>query len=201
MENRLQKLTEKLYNEGLSKGKQQADIVLEQANIEAKECINKATLQAQQIIEDARRQAEELKKNTATEVALAARQSIGAVKEQIQNVITSNIIDNAVTRANSDSDFVKNLIMEIARNWSSEKNIALEVMLSANAKEEFIASVRNALSQELGQDIEVRTGALKSGFRISPKDGGFYVSFTDEDFQTLISEYLRPQIADMIFGK
>ncbi|MBO7213539.1 MAG: hypothetical protein J6U99_03175, partial [Rikenellaceae bacterium] len=83
MENRLQKLTEKLYNEGLSKGKQQADIVLEQANIEAKECINKATLQAQQIIEDARRQAEELKKNTATEVALAARQSIGAVKEQI----------------------------------------------------------------------------------------------------------------------
>jgi V/A-type H+-transporting ATPase subunit E len=201
MENRLQKLTEKLYNEGLSKGKQEADRVLEQAHIEAKECIDKATLQAQQIIEDARRQAEELKKNTATEVALAARQSIGAVKEQIQNVITSNIIDNAVTRANSDSDFVKNLIMEIARNWSSEKNIALDVMLSANAKEEFIASVRNALSQELGQDIEVRTGALKSGFRISPKDGGFFVSFTDEDFQTLISEYLRPQIADMIFGK
>ena len=201
MENRLQKLTEKLYNEGLSKGKQQADIVLEQANIEAKECIDKATLQAQQIIEDARRQAEELKKNTATEVALAARQSIGAVKEQIQNVITSNIIDNAVTRANSDSDFVKNLIMEIARNWSSEKNIALDVMLSSNAKEEFIESIKSALNKELAQDIEVRTGALKSGFRISPKDGGFYVSFTDEDFQTLISEYLRPQIADMIFGK
>ena len=201
MENRLQKLTEKLYNEGLSKGKQQADIVLEQANIEAKECINKATLQAQQIIEDARRQAEELKKNTATEVALAARQSIGAVKEQIQNVITSNIIDNAVTRANSDSDFVKNLIMEIARNWSSEKNIALEVMLSANAKEEFIESVKSALCKELDQGIEVRTGALKSGFRISPKDGGFYVSFTDEDFQTLIGEYLRPQIAEMIFSK
>ena len=201
MENRLQKLTEKLYNEGLSKGKQQADIVLEQANIEAKECINKATLQAQQIIEDARRQAEELKKNTATEVALAARQSIGAVKEQIQNVITSNIIDNAVTRANSDSDFVKNLIMEIARNWSSEKNIALDVVLSANAKEEFIESVKSALRKELGQGIEVRTGALKSGFRISPKDGGFYVSFTDDDFQTLISEYLRPQIAEMIFSK
>ena len=47
MENRLQKLTEKLYNEGLSKGKQEADRVLEQAHIEAKECIDKATLQAQ----------------------------------------------------------------------------------------------------------------------------------------------------------
>ena len=74
MENKLQKLTEKLYNEGLSKGKQEADKVLEQAQIEAKECIEKATLQAQQIIEDARRQADELKKNTATEIALAARQ-------------------------------------------------------------------------------------------------------------------------------
>jgi V/A-type H+-transporting ATPase subunit E len=201
MENRLQKLTEKLYNEGLSKGKQQADIVLEQANIEAKECINKATLQAQQIIEDARRQAEELKKNTATEIAFAARQSVGAVKEQIQNVITSNIIDNAVSSANSNAEFVKNLIMEIARNWSSEKNIDLEVMLSSSAKAEFIESVKGALNQELGQSIEVRTGALKSGFRISPKDGGFYVSFTDEDFQTLIGEYLRPQIAEMIFSK
>ena len=201
MENKLQKLTEKLYNEGLSKGKQEADKVLEQAQIEAKECIEKATLQAQQIIEDARRQADELKKNTATEIALAARQSVGAVKEQIQNVITSNIIDNAVSSANSNAEFVKNLIMEIARNWSSEKNIALEVMLSSGAKAEFIESVKGALNQELGQGIEVKTGALKSGFRISPKDGGFYVSFTDEDFQTLISEYLRPQIAEMIFGK
>ena len=201
MENKLQKLTEKLYNEGLSKGKQEADKVLEQAQIEAKECIEKATLQAQQIIEDARRQADELKKNTATEIALAARQSVGAVKEQIQNVITSNIIDNAVSSANSNAEFVKNLIMEIARNWSSEKNIDLEVMLSSGAKAEFIESVKGALNQELGQGIEVKTGALKSGFRISPKDGGFYVSFTDDDFQTLISEYLRPQIAEMIFSK
>ena len=201
MENKLQKLTEKLYNEGLSKVKQEADKVLEQAHSEAKECVDKATLQAQQIIENARREAEELRKNTETEIALAARQSIGAIKEQIQNIITSDIINSSVTRANADSEFVKNLIMEIARNWSSEKNIALDVMLSANAKEEFIESVKSALCQELGQGIEVKTGALKSGFRISPKDGGFYVSFTDEDFQTLIGEYLRPQIAEMIFSK
>ncbi|MBR6495618.1 MAG: hypothetical protein IKT28_00715, partial [Rikenellaceae bacterium] len=122
-------------------------------------------------------------------------------KEQIQNVITSNIIDNAVSSANSNAEFVKNLIMEIARNWSSEKNIDLEVMLSSGAKAEFIESVKGALNQELGQGIEVKTGALKSGFRISPKDGGFYVSFTDDDFQTLISVYLRPQIAEMIFSK
>ncbi len=201
MENRLQKLTEKLYNEGLSKGKQEADKVLEQAHAEAQRCIDEANRQAQKIIEDARLQAEELKKNTATEISLAARQSIDAVKEQIQNVISGNIINGAVRSANEDSEFVKNLILEIARNWSSDKNIDLKIMLPASNQESFINSVREILAQQLNQGIEVTTGSIKSGFRISPKDGGYYVSFTDEDFKTLISEYLRPQIAEMIFGK
>jgi V/A-type H+-transporting ATPase subunit E len=201
MENRLQKLTEKLYNEGLSKGKQEADKVLEQAHAEAQRCIDEANRQAQKIIEDARLQAEELKKNTATEISLAARQSIDAVKEQIQNVISGNIINGAVRNANEDSEFVKNLILEIARNWSSDKNIDLKIMLPASNQESFINSVREILAQQLNQGIEVTTGSIKSGFRISPKDGGYYVSFTDEDFKTLISEYLRPQIAEMIFGK
>jgi V/A-type H+-transporting ATPase subunit E len=201
MENRLQKLTEKLYNEGLSKGKQEADKVLEQAHAEAQRCIDEANRQAQKIIEDARLQAEELKKNTATEISLAARQSIDAVKEQIQNVISGNIINGAVRNANEDSEFVKNLILEIARNWSSDKNIDLKIMLPASNQESFINSVREILAQQLNQGVEVTTGSIKSGFRISPKDGGYYVSFTDEDFKTLISEYLRPQIAEMIFGK
>jgi V/A-type H+-transporting ATPase subunit E len=201
MENRLQKLTEKLYNEGLSKGKQEADKVLEQAHAEAQRCIDEANRQAQKIIEDARLQAEELKKNTATEISLAARQSIDTVKEQIQNVISGNIINGAVRNANEDSEFVKNLILEIARNWSSDKNIDLKIMLPASNQESFINSVREILAQQLNQGIEVTTGSIKSGFRISPKDGGYYVSFTDEDFKTLISEYLRPQIAEMIFGK
>jgi V/A-type H+-transporting ATPase subunit E len=201
MENRLQKLTEKLYNEGLSKGKQEADKVLEQAHAEAQRCIDEANRQAQKIIEDARLQAEELKKNTATEISLAARQSIDAVKEQIQNVISGNIINGAVRNANEDSEFVKNLILEIARNWSSDKNIDLKIMLPASNQESFINSVREILAQQLNQGVEVTTGSIKSGFCISPKDGGYYVSFTDEDFKTLISEYLRPQIAEMIFGK
>lgn len=201
MENKLQKLTEKLYNEGLSKGKQEADRILEQAQIDAQKTIEQANNQARQIIEDARIKADELKKNTATEISLAARQTIGTVKEQIQNVITSNIIDRAIKEANEDSEFVKNLILEIARNWNSEGNINLEVMLSSEAKESFINSVRDSLTKQLNQGIEIVTGSIKSGFRISPQNGGYYVSFTDEDFKTLIGEYLRPQIAEMIFGK
>ena len=41
---------------------------------------------------------------------------------------------------------------------------------------------------------------VAGGFRIGPKDGGYFISFTDETFNELISEYLRPATKKLLFG-
>ena len=40
---------------------------------------------------------------------------------------------------------------------------------------------------------------MKSGFKVAPKDGGFYISFTDEDFNALLGEFLKEKIVKMLF--
>ena len=42
--------------------------------------------------------------------------------------------------------------------------------------------------------------AFTGGFRISPKDGGYYLDFTDESFKALLGEYLRPSTRKILFG-
>ena len=42
---------------------------------------------------------------------------------------------------------------------------------------------------------------MKSGFKIGPKKGGYHISFSDEDFDALLGEYLRDKVAKMLFDK
>ena len=41
---------------------------------------------------------------------------------------------------------------------------------------------------------------IAGGFTIGPKDGGYFISFTEETFNALISEYLRPATKKILFG-
>ena len=64
MQNKLQELTDRLYNEGLSKGKQEGEELLAKAKVQAEEIVAKAQAEAVQIVAAAQKQAEELKTKT-----------------------------------------------------------------------------------------------------------------------------------------
>ena len=42
---------------------------------------------------------------------------------------------------------------------------------------------------------------VSGGFNIGPKDGSYFISFTDETFRSLIGEYLRPATRKILFGE
>ena len=61
MQNKLQELTDKLYNEGLSKGKQEGEEILAKAKVQAEEIIAKAKAEAEAIVAAAHKDAADLK--------------------------------------------------------------------------------------------------------------------------------------------
>ena len=63
MENKLQQLTQKLYDEGLEKGRAEADKLVADAKAEARKIVAEARAEAEEIV----------KKAEATSVAAAAR--------------------------------------------------------------------------------------------------------------------------------
>ena len=201
MQNKLQELTDKLYNEGLSKGKQEGEELLAKAKVQAEEIVAKAQAEAAQIVAAAQKQAEDLKTKTASDVKMAAAQSLAATKKDIETLIVGKMTDEAVKKALSSADYVKELIKAVAEKFTTDGPVELAVVLPEALKKELEPFVTDELAKTLGAGVEASfSKKVSGGFKIGPKEGGYFISFTDETFTELISEYLRPTTKKLLFG-
>lgn len=198
MENKLQQLTEKLYNEGLSKGQQKGEEILEQAKAEAERIIAEAKGQAAKIIEEAKCASAELKTNTENEVRLASSQAISALRQQIEGLVVAEVVTPNVSAAWKDGKFVKELILSAVQafNPTAEQGVKLVV------PEAFMNDVKAVVAEKFKAGVTVTTEArVKVPFRIAPENGGYYISFTDADFDALFKAYVRPRVAEFLYKK
>jgi V/A-type H+-transporting ATPase subunit E len=200
--NKLQELTDKLYNEGLSKGQQEAEIILNQAKVEAERILSEATGKAKEIEIATKKQAAETKANAEAEIKLAGKQIIGEVKQTVENLILTKAIDPDIKHAFDDATFVSTLITTATERFNphNSENVNLFMIVpegQKNAITEYLAGkVSSVLSSlEISEDSR-----MKQGFKIGSKDDGYYISFTDEDFENLFKTYLRPKVSELLFG-
>ena len=201
MQNKLQELTDKLYNEGLSKGKQEGEELLAKAKVTADEMIAKAQAEAAQIIASAQKQAEEIKTKTASDVKMAASQSIAATKKDIETLIVGKMTDEAVKKNLSSADFIKDLIKAVAEKFSTDGPVDLSLILPESLQKDLEPFVTKELGKLLNAGVDASfSKKIAGGFQIGPKDGGYFVSFTEDTFNQLISEYLRPATKKLLFG-
>lgn len=201
MQNKLQELTDKLYNEGLSKGKQEGEELLAKAKVQAEGMIAKAQAEAAEIIAAAQKQAEEIKTKTASDLKMAASQSIAATKRDIETLIVGKMTDEAVKKNLSSADFIKELIKTVAEKFTTEGPVDLNLILPETLKSDLEPFATKELAKILGAGVSASfSKKIAGGFQIGPKDEGWFVSFTDETFSQLISEYLRPATKKLLFG-
>lgn len=199
--NKLQELTEKLYEEGLSRGRTDAERMVAEAQQKAKKIIDDARAESDRIMAEAARRSEELKKNTATELSLAARQSVADLKESIAELITARSVAPSVHSAAMDPAFVKDMLLAIATNWHGE-NVELNAILPESMKARFDGEFAGAVQSLLSQGVEVGySKTVKNGFKIAPSKGGYYISFTDADFDALLGRYLKEKTAKLLYDE
>lgn len=202
MENKLQQLTEKLYNEGLSKGRAEAEAVLAKAHEDAEKIVAEAQDQARAIVSDARKAAAQLQANTESEVRLAAGQLKSALRQQIEEMVQMQVVTPQVTQAWRDNSFIKELAVVAVQALGPENG--LRVVLPENRGAELTEAVKNALAEKFGTEngVEVVTEAkVRVPFRIAVREKGYYVSFADADFDALFRSYLRPKVSELLFGE
>lgn len=202
MENKLQQLTQKLYDEGLSKGRSEAEKMVAEAQQKARQIVADAQAQADGIVKDAQRAADDLRKNSLTEISLAGRQAVSKIKEEINTLIVAKTISEGVKQANLDVSFIKDMLLAVARNWNgaSSDKVALSALLPADRQSELENAFKGSVAELLDAGIEVGYSKdVKSGFKIGAKNGGYYISFSDEDFDALLGEYLREKVSKILY--
>jgi len=195
-------LTDKLYNEGLSKGKKEGEEILANARKEAADIVAAAQKEADEIRAKAEKEAADFKVKVTGDLKMAASQSIQATKKDIEDLVVFKMNAAAVEKSLSEEAFVKEIIKAVAQKFDSENAADLELVLPESLKASLEPFVKGELTSILKGGVNATfTKKIAGGFTIGPKDGGYFISLTDETFKELISEYLRPATRKLLFGE
>lgn len=196
MNNKLQELTEKIYLEGVEKGKVEAAQLIADAEHEAKAIIAKAQAEADKIKAEAVKNASELDKNTKSELKLFAEQSVNAIKTEITNLLSDKIASDAVKAATSDKVFMQKTITALVEQWAKEGNVTIEAKDAKALTDYFMANAKELLNK--GVSINEVKG-LKTDFAIAPAQGGYKITFGNDEFIAYFKEFLRPKLVELLF--
>ncbi|KJF42083.1 hypothetical protein [Draconibacterium sediminis] len=202
MTDRISEITQKIYNEGIVKAKDDADQLLAEAKEKADDIIRSAKLKQDEIIRDAQKKAAENKKRTEAELQLAARQFISKLKQQITGLINTAQINPPVNEAFNDSDFIKKIILTLIEKWNPKtgKSMDLHLLLPPDDQKELTAFLQKRATEAMNNGIEISVDPkLKSGFRIGPKDGSYLISFTAQDFANYFKQYFKDRTKKLLF--
>jgi len=196
MNNKIQELTDIIYNEGVAKGQAQADQILAQARKQAEKIISEARKQADSIVAAARKESADNAENVQKELRLYAAQAVEALKSEIATVVTDKIVQDSVKGFTADQKAFNEFMLRIAQEWGKNQQIeikaqdadALTRYFNANAKALLDKGVK--ITQVNGQPAE---------FSIQPADGSYKVNFGTDEFMNWFKSMLRPQLVETLF--
>jgi len=198
---KLQELTQKLYEEGLSKGKEEGAAIVAKAQEEAAQIVKKAQEEAQAILEKAQKDAADHKVKVEGDVKMAATQAMQATRASIENLIVAKSTE-PVKDALSSEAYLKEIITAVAQRFSAQESTDIALVLPEKLQKNLEPFVKGELAKTIGKGVEATfSKKIAGGFKIGPKDGGYFISLTDESFQELIGAYVRPATKQILFGE
>ncbi|MCG8572542.1 MAG: V-type ATP synthase subunit E [Spirochaetes bacterium] len=201
MEAKLQELTQKIYQEGIEKAKSEADTIIADANKAAEKIKKDANAEAEKIIADAKKEGEQIDKKVKSELKLAGDQAISSLKQQITDLLSKTALSADIKSAVNDKDFIKNVVAEIVKKWSTgDKTVDLNLILPDKSKTDLESYFKSKARDLLDKGLELKfESRMDGGFKITPKDNAFVLSFTDKDFEQFFQSFLKSRTKEILF--
>lgn len=196
MDSQIQALTEKVYQEGVLKGEQEAAKILADAQAQAEQVERDARARAEQIIAEAQRSASELKSNTERELKLNASKLIEATKASIVDVLAGRIAGDSVQALTANPELLQRVVLEIAKGFDLKHGVEI----TSNQAEELKAYFAQNAKALLEESLTIKQVAGKATqYTIRPQNGSFKVEIGEQEFVELFKSILRPQLAQELF--
>jgi V/A-type H+-transporting ATPase subunit E len=193
---KIQELTEKILREGVEKGQAEADRIVKQAQQQAETILQEARQQAQDIVAQAQKQAGDNAANTRNELKMYTTQALSALKTEVTNVLTDNVVKEAVKEMTANPDFLGQFAVALAQKWSADEPVVISSSEADNLKAYFAEKAKTLLDK--GVTIN-KVNDKNTMLTIAPADGSYKVNFGKEEFETYFKNFLRPQLVEMLF--
>lgn len=193
---KIQELTEKILREGVEKGQAEADRIVKQAQQQAETILQEARQQAQDIVAQAQKQAGDTAANTRNELKMYTTQALSALKTEVTNVLTDNVVKEAVKEMTANPDFLGQFAVALAQKWSADEPVVISSSEADKLKAYFAEKAKTLLDK--GVTIN-KVNDKNTMLSIAPADGSYKVNFGKEEFETYFKNFLRPQLVEMLF--
>lgn len=192
----LEELTNKIYAEGVEKGKAEAQTIIAEAEKQAAALKAQAEAEAKNIVAKAEQKAAELDKNTRSELKMFAERSVNALRTEVTNLICGQIASESVKAATADKAFMQGIIAKLAEQMAKDGEVTIDAKDAEAMKTYFAANTKGLLDK--GVKINEVKG-MKADFAIAPEKGGYKMTFGDAEFVAYFKEFLRPQLVELLF--
>ena len=204
MNESIEQLANKIYQEGVGKAEIRAKEIMDEATSKARRIVEEAEAKARHIIENTERNATELRAKYEAEMRISARQALSALKQRITELVIWELNHEPAQKAVRDIAFMQVLITKLMDYWLANfgQEDHLRILLPKNEYEEYREYLRQKTAELLGSGITVEfTDTMQHGFQVEPVEHGFRISFTDQDFENYFSNFARPRVYKLLFGK
>ncbi len=203
MNSKIKELTENIYNEGVAKARAEADKILADANAQAEKTIAEANLKAEAMLSGAKSESDKIYASLKAELQVISEQVIEITRQKVNSLVTAHASQKMAKEITSDPEFIKDLVLEVARTWSQADG--QEHQLDVLVPEEMIAKLeplfQAAASEVMASQLVVKPVAgMKTGFQLVKDSDSFKISFTEEDFTAFFVSLMKPKVRSFLFN-
>lgn len=204
MNNKIKELTETIYNEGVTKAREEADKILAEAEKKAEKIVAAAEEQAEVILTGAQEETQRINNSLRAELQAVSEQVVEITRQELKNMVSAKASEALAKQLTGDHDFLKDLMLEIARGWKANGTNGnhLEMLIPETSAARIEKLLQAKASDVLASGLKIKpVSGLKDGFSILNEREGFKVSFTDEDFQAFFTALMKPKIGEFLFSR
>ncbi|UTW60770.1 hypothetical protein KFE98_12005 [bacterium SCSIO 12741] len=193
MNSKLQDLTEKIYQEGIEKAKEESERLIEKARSDADRIRKEAETEKKQLLDQAHKEAESLQKKVNSELQLAGRKLIGQIKSDLSNLVQEKMLDTPI-RQNLNDPAEMARLMEMAVSSVTLNGNEVSLRISEDLKKEIENHLEQSKSSLLQNGLTLHGEHMPGGgFKLEPGDGNYLISFTEADFRSFFAQFINPE--------
>lgn len=193
MENTLDRMVERIYQEGIGRAEDRAASIVAEAEKQAAETLSRAKAEAAQIISAAEQQAAGIKRSTQAELSGLAQHALSQLKHDIRALLAKRTLGEPLKTALSDVQFIKDLFLKLAANAPAQ---AFVVTVPETMRAELSAQLATALQAKL-PGLEIRGAERKSGFVVAAAGAGYEIEFSEAALSEFLAPYMKKATAEL----
>ncbi|MCM8610953.1 ATPase [Accumulibacter sp.] len=196
----LQHLIDRINQEAVEKGEQEANRIVARAREQAAALVREGEAAARAHLEKAEKDSEVFVERSTRTLEQAARDLLISVGQAVENII-ADIVSDATDEA-LDPDTLKRMMVKMAQAYA-EKNgteSRIEVLVGKEDQSELVRFFARQYRHRLVRGLNIRADAgVHRGFRVILDNDRVHHDFTRPAIAEALGNFLRPHLAEIVF--